>query len=108
MLASCSAAARRSRAPAYDPAPEPEPLAAAAPEDDEPAYEAVEAEPPAARPRHDLATTDPKVVIESGTPAVASEERDTAEQEVSTLEPPRGDKSEDDQPKRRGWWNRII
>jgi ribonuclease E len=95
-------------APAYDSAPEPEPQAAAAPEDEEPAYEAVEVEPAPARPLHDLATTDPKVVIESGASAAAEEERDTTEQEVSTLEPPRGDKSEDDQPKRRGWWNRII
>ncbi len=90
------------------------PLAAEAPEEDVPAYaaqqdEAPAEEPAATRPLRDISSTDPKVVIESGTPAaVSADDRAAAEQEVSTLEPPRGEESEDDQPKRRGWWNRII
>ncbi|HEY9537926.1 MAG TPA: hypothetical protein VIS03_10075, partial [Kiloniellaceae bacterium] len=62
----------------------------------------------------DISTTDPKVVIEPATLASpATSGRSDVEQDVSTLdlphgEPPRGKKADDDQPKRRGWWNRFV
>jgi len=69
----------------------------------------VAAEPVAKAPngtpgRPDITSTDPKVVIEPATPS----KRVDAEQDVSTIEPPRGSEGSDDQPKRRGWWNRFM
>ncbi|HEY9549887.1 MAG TPA: hypothetical protein VIR45_10335, partial [Kiloniellaceae bacterium] len=69
--------------------------------------EAAIAGPPPAVPTAlpDISATDPKVVIESGAP---EREQAESEQDVSTLEPPRREKDHDDQPKRRGWWNRFV
>ena len=80
-------------------------------ESHEPAVAGPQPAVPTALP--DITTTDPKVVIEPATPgasqgAPAASGREHADHDVSTLEPPRGEKSDDDQPKRRGWWNRFV
>ncbi|MEO3430747.1 Rne/Rng family ribonuclease [Pelagibius sp. CAU 1746] len=84
--------------------------AAAATEDAEAEEDAAEAPALAAAgtPRPDITSTDPKVVIEPATPASSAAAEQVGDQEVETLEPPRSEKSEDDQPKRRGWWNRFV
>ena len=61
----------------------------------------------------DISATDPKVVIEPATampePAShAADADDDGEQEVETIEPPRSEEADDNQPKRRGWWNRFV
>ena len=56
----------------------------------------------------DISATDPKVVIEPATPGTAAAEQSGAGEDVDTLEPPRSEKPADDQPKRRGWWNRFV
>ena len=67
--------------------------------------DAPQAAPAARPPLPDISATDPKVVIESATPGAQT----TSEQDVSTLEPPRRKQDkDDDQPKRRGWWNRFV
>ncbi|MEQ8354185.1 MAG: Rne/Rng family ribonuclease [Kiloniellaceae bacterium] len=63
--------------------------------------------PQAAMP--DIATTDPKVVIEPADRAgQAAADHTEDDQELSTLEPHQAKNDEDDQPKRRGWWNRFM
>ncbi|GAB4373951.1 MAG: hypothetical protein Kow00114_36230 [Kiloniellaceae bacterium] len=69
---------------------------------------APQAQPAAAAMPADITATDPKVVIEPATPGTAAAEQSGAGEEVDTLEPPRGEKPADDQPKRRGWWNRFV
>ncbi|WP_340117289.1 ribonuclease E/G [Pelagibius sp. 7325] len=66
------------------------------------------AAPTATTPPPDISATDPKVVIESATPGTSPSTEQAAGEEVDTLEPPHSDKAEDDQPKRRGWWNRFV
>ncbi len=66
--------------------------------------EATASAPTASATLPDITTTDPKVVIGPATPA----SKDPEEQEVSTMEPPRGEEADADQPKRRGWWNRFM
>jgi len=69
-----------------------------------------DAEAPAPQPAFsEITTTDPKVVIEPAQPASqAQPETKSGEQEVSTLEPHQRDSDESQQPKRRGWWNRLL
>ncbi len=66
--------------------------------------EATASAPTASAALPDITTTDPKVVIGPATPAG----KDPGEHEVSTMEPPRGEEADEDQPKRRGWWNRFM
>jgi ribonuclease E len=62
----------------------------------------------------DISATDPKVVIEPAKPSAppageAAVSGETAgDQEISTMEPPREEEKEQNQPKRRGWWNRFM
>ena len=72
-------------------------------ETEEPAGVGPQPAVPTAMP--DISVTDPKVVIEPVAPAASGQAE--AGHDVSTLEPPR-EKEADDQPKRRGWWNRFV
>jgi ribonuclease E len=77
----------------------------------EPAAEVPEKpEAPKPQPSYSgIAATDPKVVIEPAQPASqAQAEPQSGEQSVSTLEPHQSDNAGGDQPKRRGWWNRLL